>query len=114
MKNLILIVVVTILFSCSNPVEFNSKGVISADEMVKILTSRQLVVSELNTFQYQGSFSENHVDSLLASSYVSLGYSEEDFKTSWDYYTSNGSEDLLLIYDKVLQELQLLEEKSKN
>ena len=57
MKNLILIVVVTILFSCSNAVEFNSKGVISADEMVKILTSRQLVVSELNTFQYQGSFS---------------------------------------------------------
>ena len=59
-------------------------------------------------------FSENHIDSLLASCYVKLDYTDQEFKTSWDYYTTDGSEELLLIYDKVLQELQLLEEKSKN
>lgn len=114
MKNSILIVIVTILFSCSSQPERKSKGIISSVDMVKILTNRQLVISELNTFQYQGIFSENHIDSLLASSYVNLGYTDQEFNTSWDYYTTDGSEDLLLIYDKVLQELQLLEEKSKN
>lgn len=114
MKNSILIVIVTILFSCSSQTERTSKGIISSDEMVKILTDRQLLVSELNTFQYQGNFSENHIDSLLASCYVKLDYTDQEFKTSWDYYTTDGSEELLLIYDKVLQELQLLEEKSKN
>ena len=82
--------------------------------MVKILTSRHLTVSELNTFQYQGDFSEFHVDSLLSSSYLELGYSEYDFKKSWDYYTSNDNQELLAIYDKVLQEIQLMEEQAKN
>jgi hypothetical protein len=43
-----------------------------------------------------------------------LGYSEDDFDDSWNYYTTDANEELLIIYDNVLQELQLLEEKSKN
>jgi len=114
MKNLFFIIVIVLIHSCSEQAQNNKKGVISSEDMVTILTNRQLVVSELNTFQYQGNFSEKNIDSLLASSYVDLGYTDADFKTSWSYYTTAGSEDLLLIYDKVLQELQLLEEKSKN
>ena len=50
----------------------------------------------------------------MSDCYLSLGYSEDDFDKSWNYYTSDANEELLVIYDKVLQELQLLEEKSKN
>ena len=82
--------------------------------MIEILTNRQLIVSEFNTFQYQGSFTEFHVDSLLSSTYQQLGYSDDDFKMSWDYYTTKENQELLLIYDKVLQELQQLEVQSKN
>ena len=83
--------------------------------MVTILTKRQLIVSEFNTFQYQGDFSKANIDSLMSDCYLSLGYSEDDFDKSWNYYTtSDANEELLVIYDKVLQELQLLEEKSKN
>ena len=50
----------------------------------------------------------------MSDCYLSLGYSEDDFDKSWNYYTTYANEELLVIYDKVLQELQLLEEKSKN
>ena len=43
----------------------------------------------------------------------SKDYSEDDFDKSWNYYTTDANEELLVIYDNVLQELQLLEEKSK-
>jgi hypothetical protein len=114
MKNSILITVIALLISCSNPSNKKYEGIISSDDMVKILTSRQLIVSELNTFQYQGDFSEFHVDSLLSTSYLELGYSEDDFNKSWNYYTNNDNQELLVIYDKVLQEIQLMEEQAKN
>ena len=114
MKNTLLIIFIAVLQSCTNGTKFKKKEVISSDDMIIILTQRQLVVSELNTFQYQSYFSKFHVDSLMSDCYLSLGYSEEDFNRSWDYYTSEANDELLVIYDKVLQELQLLEEESKN
>ena len=103
-----------VIQSCSDGSKLKRTDVISSDDMVTILTQRQLIVSELNTFQYQGYFSKFHVDSLMSDCYLSLGYSEDDFDKSWNYYTTDANEELLVIYDKVLQELQLLEEKSKN
>ena len=114
MKNSFLIILIAVIQSCSNGSKLKRTDVISSDDMVTILTQRQLIVSEFNTFQYQGDFSKFHVDSLMSDSYLSLGYSEDDFDKSWNYYTTDANEELLVIYDKVLQELQLLEEKSKN
>ena len=113
MKNILLIIFFTVIQSCSEGPKLKRTDVISSDDMVKILTKRQLIVSELNTFQYQGDFSRFHVDSLMSECFLSLGYSEDDFNKSWNYYTTDANEELLVIYDNVLQELQLLEEKSK-
>ncbi|NDG53301.1 MAG: DUF4296 domain-containing protein [Flavobacteriia bacterium] len=114
MKNFLIIIFILVIQSCSDGSKLKRTDVISTDDMVKILTQRQLIVSQLNTFQYQGDFSKFHVDSLISDCYLSLGYSEDDFDKSWNYYTTDANEELLVIYDKVLQELQLLEEKSKN
>ena len=103
-----------VIQSCSEGSKFKRTDVISSDDMVTILTQKQLIVSELNTFQYQGDFSKFHVDSLMSDYCLSLGYSEDDFDKSWNYYITYANEELLVIFDKVLQELQLLEEKSKN
>ena len=114
MKNTLLIIFIAVIQSCSNDTKLKRTDIISSDDMVTILTKRQLIVSELNTFQYQGDFSQIHIDSLISDCFLSLGYSEDDFDISWNYYTTDANEELLLIYDKVLQELQILEEKSKD
>ena len=103
-----------VIQSCSDGLKPKRTDVISTDDMVTILTKRQLIVSELNTFQFPGDFSKFHIDSLMSDCYLSFGYSEDDFDKSWNYYTTDANEELLVIYEKVLQELQLLEEKSKN
>ena len=114
MKNFLLIIFIVVIQSCSDGSKLKRTDVISSDDMVTILTRRQLIVSELNTFQYKGNFSKFHLDSLMSDSYLSLSYSKDDFDKSWNYYTTDAHEELLVIYEKVLQELQLLEEKSKN
>jgi hypothetical protein len=100
--------------ACSSSEVIQSKATISSDKMVEILTQRQLIVSEFNTFQYQGEFSQNKIDSLLTHCHQDLGYSNDDFQQSWQFYTSEGHDELIVIYDKVLQELELMQEKSKN
>ena len=100
--------------SCTNNSKLKRTDIISSDDMVKILTQRQIIISELNTLQYQDKFSKSHIDSLISDSYISLGFSEDNFDRSWNYYTSDANEELLVIYEMVLQELQVLNEKSKN
>lgn len=102
------------LMACSNPKAISKKELISPDEMVIILTKRQLIVSEFNTFQYQGDFSQANIDSLLGLCHKELGYSDKDFENSWEFYTSSANDELMEIYDNVLQELQLLQEQSRN
>lgn len=100
--------------ACSSPEVIRKKAIIPSDEMVKILTQRQLIVSEFNTFQYQGNFSQANIDSLLSICHTELGYSDQDFESSWQFYTSEGNDELMKIYENVLQELQLMQEQAKN
>ena len=82
--------------------------------MVDILCQRHILLSQINTFQYNGDFSNFHFDSLMSDCYISMGYSNEEFNKSWDYYTTDANDELLVIYDKVLLRLQLLEEETRN
>ena len=50
----------------------------------------------------------------MSDCYISMRYSNEEFNKSWDYYTTDANDELLVIYDKVLQRLQLLEEETRN
>ena len=114
MKNILLIILIVVFQSCTNNSKLKRTDIISSDDMVKILTQRQIIISELNTLQYQDKFSKSHIDSLISDSYISLGFSEDNFDRSWNYYTSDANEELQVIYEMVLQELQVLNEKSKN
>tara|TARA_B100000963_G_scaffold174812_1_gene152080 strand:- start:1786 stop:2130 length:345 start_codon:yes stop_codon:yes gene_type:complete len=114
MKNILLVIIILIIQSCTNGSNKSRKDIISSEDMIKILTQRHIVISELNTFQYEGDISENYIDSLLSNCYLSLGYSDNDFDKSWNYYISDDNVELLIIYDKVLQELEIVQQKSKN
>tara|TARA_B100002019_G_C21110284_1_gene518047 strand:- start:506 stop:850 length:345 start_codon:yes stop_codon:yes gene_type:complete len=114
MKNILLVIIILMIQSCTNGSKKSTKDIISSQDMIKILTQRHILVSELNTFQYQGDTNKNHIDSLLSNCYLSLGYSDNDFDKSWNYYISDANEELLIIYDQVLQELEIIQQKSKN
>ena len=113
MNNNLLIILIIVLQSCSNGSKINT-NVISSDDMVDILCQRHILLSQINTFQYDGDFSNFHLDSLMSDCYISMGYSNEEFNKSWDYYTTDANDELLVIYDKVLLRLQLLEEETRN
>ena len=113
MKNNLLIILIFVLQSCSNGSKINT-NVISSDDMVDILCQRHIILSQINTFQYNGNFSKFYLDSLMSDCYISKGYSSEEFNKSWDYYTTDANDELLAIYDKVLLRLQLLEEETSN
>ena len=108
-----LIILIIVLQSCCNGSKINT-NVISSDDMVDILCQRHILLSQINTFQYNGDFSNFHFDSLMSDCYISMGYSNEEFNKSWDYYTTDANDELLVIYDKVLLRLQLLEEETRN
>ena len=113
MNNNLLIILIIVLQSCSNGSKINT-NVISSDDMVDILCQRHILLSQINTFQYNGDFSNFHLDSLMSDCYISMGYSNEEFNKSWDYYTTDANDELLVIYDKVLLRLQVLEEETRN
>tara|TARA_Y100000766_G_scaffold210636_1_gene182243 strand:- start:11921 stop:12262 length:342 start_codon:yes stop_codon:yes gene_type:complete len=113
MNNNLLIILIFVFQSCSNGSKINT-NVISSDDMVDILCQRHILLSQINTFQYDGDFSNFHLDSLMSDCYISMGYSNEEFNKSWDYYTTDANDELLVIYDKVLLRLQLLEEETRN
>tara|TARA_Y100000813_G_scaffold172582_1_gene136325 strand:- start:276 stop:617 length:342 start_codon:yes stop_codon:yes gene_type:complete len=113
MNNNLLIILIIVFQSCSNGSKINT-NLISSDDMVDILCQRHILLSKINTFQYDGDFSNFHLDSLMSDCYISMGYSNEEFNKSWDYYTTDANDELLVIYDKVLLRLQLLEEETRN
>ena len=107
------LIYICILMACSNPDVIRKKAIIPSDKMVAILMQRQLVISEFNTFQYQGDFSQSNIDSLLNQCHQKLGYSDQEFEDSWQLYTNQANDELMVIYEEVLQELELLQEESK-
>ncbi|MGC6470590.1 MAG: DUF4296 domain-containing protein [Flavobacteriales bacterium] len=103
--NKFLLITLLFLINCSGP-ESNSRDFISKDQMTIILKERQLIVSTFNTFQYDGKLDESVVDSLLSSVYLEMGYSENQFQTSWNFYMNDSKGELIEIYDSILHELE--------
>ena len=110
-----IIFVITILFiHCTNGASKKAENTIPASKMIKILKERQLIISKCNTYQYQAHFEQGQIDSLLKSTYIKLGYSDQDFQQSWDSYLNQGNQELHDIYDSILVQLQKLQEESRN
>ena len=51
---------------------------------------------------------------MLSSTYLNLGYTDEEFQSSWEYYLNEGKDELFNIYGNVLQEFELMREESRD
>lgn len=108
-----LLISLTFLFAfCTEEVQ-KTEAVITVEHMKEILKERQLLISTFNTYQYEGKVSETLIDSLLSSTYLNLGYSDDDFESSWQYYLKDGNKELHDIYGDILQDFELMREESR-
>jgi len=112
MKYLLIFAVLLLTF-CAESVKQTSK-VIDEEQMKEILKERQLLISTFNTYQYEGAISEELIDSMLSSTYIKLGYSDEDFQNSWEFYINEGNKELYEIYGNIIQDFELMKEESMN
>lgn len=108
-----LLIPIVLFFSfCTEKVQ-KTEVVISVEDMKEILKERQLLISTFNTYQYEGAVSEDLIDSMLSSTYINLGFSEEDFQSSWEYYLKDGNKELHEIFGYIIQDIDLMKEKSR-
>ena len=107
------LVITLLLFTfCTNNKQ-STQVAIGDEHMKEILKERQLLISTFNTYQYEGAISEEGIDSMLSSTYLNLGYTDEEFQSSWEYYLNEGKDELFNIYGNVLQEFELMREESR-
>jgi hypothetical protein len=109
MKNY-LVIIIALLISCtSKEPEANPFQPLDNDKMISILVDRHLLLAEVSTFQYKKEFSFSSKDSILNAVILKHDVTVEEFEESWNYYLSDANEDLIGIYDKVIDQLKLLD-----
>ena len=104
MKNYLLILT-CLLFSCSNSDEKIPENILSKNTFESILKEIHLVEATFELHKIKGM---GKAKNELANSYQNIfseyAISEENFKTTLEYYSVN-PEELEKIYDKILKEL---------
>lgn len=104
MKNYLLILI-CLLFSCSNSDEKIPENILSKNTFESILKEIHLAEATFELYKTKG---RGKVKNELANSYQNIyseyTISEEEFKITLEYY-SNHPEKLEKIYDKILKEL---------
>lgn len=100
--------------SCFNTQEENiPEPSLDTEVLRKILVERHLLVAQITSFQYPDSLSNNLVDSLFHSICLQNGSTNEEFEQNWDYYNSYDLDQLIKVYDKVIEDLKILELKEE-
>ena len=104
MKNYLLILI-CLLFSCSNSNEKIPENILSKNTFESILKEIHLAEAtfELHKTKGRGS-AKNELANSYQNIYSEYTISEEEFKLTLEYY-SNHPEKLEKIYDKILKEL---------
>jgi hypothetical protein len=98
--------------SCVNRVENKSiESSLDAEVMRQILVERHLLLAQITSFQYPDSLSNSIVDSLFNAVCVKNGSSLDQFNQSWLYYNSQDINQLIKVYDLVIEDLKVLELK---
>ena len=106
--------IITLFFSfCGDPTEL-AEPPIPVVDMQQILKKRQWFVASNNYSLVQTDTLHESTDSVLSVFHRSLGYTDDDYQKSWDYYLDQNSQDLLLMYENILQEFQLESDELKN
>lgn len=106
--------IITLFFSfCSDPVKLVEPP-IGVVDMKQILKERHwFFASNSYTLAQTDSIYEN-TDSVLSAFHKSLGYTDDDFQKSWDYYLNQNNKELLIMYENILQDFQLESDELKN
>lgn len=112
MNNQFLIICLFFSF-CSNPTT-HKQPPIPANDMKKILQERQWQVASINSYHHTEKLQIENVDSILSSIHTMRGYTDEEFQQSWDYYLHQNNNELITIYDEILQDLELARDTIKN
>ena len=100
--------------SCLNTVEDNiPEPSLDAEVLRKILVERHLLLAQITSFQYPDRLSNSLVDSLFHSICLKNGSSSEEFEQNWDYYNSHDLDQLIEVYDMVIEDLKILELKEE-
>ena len=109
-KSLIFILIV--FCSCINKVDNKViESSLDAEVMRQILVERHLLLAQITSFQYPDSLSNSIVDSLFNAVCVKNGSSLDQFNQSWLYYNSQDINQLIKVYDLVIEDLKVLELK---
>ncbi len=100
--------------SCVNSnLETNSEPKIDTDVMKQILLERHLLLAQITSFQYPDSLSNTIVDSLFNNICLKKGISKQEFDQSWKHYNTKEVDQLIKVYDSVIEELKVMELKDQ-
>ena len=104
MKNY-LFILICLLFSCNNSDEKIPENILSENTFESILKEIHLAEATFELHKTKGmGKAKNELANSYQNIYSEYAISEEDFKTSLEYYSVN-PEKLEKIYDKILKEL---------
>lgn len=104
MKNY-LFTIICLLFSCSNYEEEIPKNILSENKLVSILKEIHLAEATFELHKINGmGQAKNELANSYQNIYTEYAISEEDFKTTLEYYSLN-PEKLEKIYGKILEDL---------
>jgi len=100
-----LFILICLLFACSNSDEKIPENILSETKFELLLKEIHLVEATFELHKTKGmGKAKNELANSYQNIYSEYAISEEDFKTSLEYYSVN-PEKLEKIYDKVLEEL---------
>ena len=104
MKNY-LFILICLLFACINSDEKIPENILSENTFESILKEIHLAEATFELYKTKGmGKAQNELANSYQNIYSEYAISEEEFKTSLEYYSVN-PEKLEKIYDKVLEEL---------
>jgi hypothetical protein len=81
--------------------------------MKQILLERHLLLAQITSFQYPDSLSNTIVDSLFNNICLKKGISKQEFDQSWKHYNTKEVDQLIKVYDSVIEELKVMELKDQ-
>ena len=112
MNNYFLIIL--LLFCCCGEPSKPTNQIIPKNDMKKILKERQWFIATCDYTRLTENKPFQNTDSILSSFHKNLGYSDAEFQQSLDFFINQNHDDLLSIYNDILQELSLESEKIKD
>ena len=98
-------ILICLLFACSNSDEKIPENILSENTFESILKEIHLAEATFELYKTKGmGKAQNELANSYQNIYSEYAISEEDFKTTLEYYSVN-PEKLEKIYDKILKEL---------